>query len=54
MVCGWVGRWVGDLLLSLSVQNNPGTDEAALLITYYPPIGSKVVPSLLLSPRVEK
>ena len=35
-------------------QNNPGPDTAALLVTFHPPNASRVVPSLFLSPRVEK
>ena len=36
------------------MQNNPGPDTAALLVTFHPPNASKVVPELFLSPRVER
>ena len=36
------------------MQNNPGSDTAALLVTFHPPNASKVVPELFLSPRVER
>jgi hypothetical protein len=35
-------------------KDNPGPDTAALLVTFHPPNASKVVPLLLLSPRVER
>ncbi len=36
------------------IQNNPGPDIAALVVTFYPPNASRVVPTLFLSPRVER
>lgn len=35
-------------------KDNPGPDTAALLVTFYPPNASRVLPSLFLSPRVER
>jgi len=36
------------------LQDNPGPDTAALMVTFYPPNASRVVPCLFLSPRVER
>ena len=38
----------------LPSQDNPGPDEAALVVTFVPPNGAKVTPSLFLSPRIER
>lgn len=35
-------------------KDNPGPDIAALVVTFYPPDASRVVPVLFLSPRVER
>ena len=42
------------MYVSLSSQDNPGPDEAALVVTFIPPNGAKVMPSLFLSPRIER
>ena len=38
----------------LLVQDNPGKPTVALVVNFYPPDGSKVIPSLVMSPAAEK